>query len=595
MKKRFDVITDVEKFNPYHDHLGRFTTANGASSFTFRTKDPKKQHMADMAVARAKEKAGQYEGHKHVPTGAQKETLDRIARLTRNNKFEHLKVVDKDGNVLMTKSGDEESVRFSAVEAREHFKGNVTIHNHPAGGTFSDADLKMLGYGVTEIRVAAPEGDYIMRNVDLKYKNGGARWRGLVEKLEAAEVKLKNPIQFEKDAYEKFAGTRKHLEAISDKWMKMKESGASQDELDKVYQEYNVADKAWRKEYKPKIKKEVRAMWVKQYHDFYVENAAKYNIEYIFIPKVEKSAFFDLEDDVAKADSHGDIALDADFNRMIEELTEEIINGIAGGSKLLMAKRYDTIVEIEKFNPYHDHLGRFTTAPGGGGGSSYGVGIAPKPLTMADFNKPRTYETFDQKKERLRGKTPSETIRNVEKDHVKKDYEILTVVDKQGGIIFFAEGSATHVSLTYREKAQLKNAYATHNHPSETHFSTADIRTTVETNGLGIRATTPSGKVYSLERKSMPDNRHEFSVEYDKQIQPVIDAAKSKMDSMGHSDKVKAGTMTQKEANVLFQSYINDGFSAWLTENASKYGFEYTEERVDVQKAARYDVIIEGV
>jgi hypothetical protein len=404
-------------------------------------------------------------------------------------------------------------------------------------------------------------------------------------------VKFKNPIQFEKDAYEKFAGTRKHLEAISDKWMKMKESGASQDELDKVYQEYNVADKAWRKEYKPKIKKEVRAMWVKQHHDFYVENAAKYNIEYIFIPKVEKSAFFDLEDDVAKADTDGDIALDADFNRMINEITEKIINDITGGGKLPMAKRYDTLVEVEKFNPYHDHLGRFTTAPGGGGGSSYGVGIAPKPLTLADFKKPRTYETFDQKKERLRGKTPSETIRNVEKENVKKEYEVLTVIDKEGGIIFFAEGSATHVSLTYREKAQLKNAYATHNHPSETHFSTADIRTTVETNGLGIRATTPSGKVYSLERKSMPDNRHEFSKEYDKQIQPVIDAAKSKMDSMGHSDRVKAGTMTQKEANVLFQSYINDGFSAWLTENASKYGFEYTEERVDVQKSARYDVI----
>ena len=47
----------VEKFNPYHDSKGRFATSSGYASFTFRTKDPAKQHMADMAVAREKERA----------------------------------------------------------------------------------------------------------------------------------------------------------------------------------------------------------------------------------------------------------------------------------------------------------------------------------------------------------------------------------------------------------------------------------------------------------------------------------------------------------------------------------------------------------
>lgn len=63
---RYDVITEihkdidhiehVEKFNPYHDSRGRFASASGYASFTFRTKDPKKQHMADMAIAREKER-----------------------------------------------------------------------------------------------------------------------------------------------------------------------------------------------------------------------------------------------------------------------------------------------------------------------------------------------------------------------------------------------------------------------------------------------------------------------------------------------------------------------------------------------------------
>ena len=54
---RFDTIEEVEKFNPYHDSLGRFATSSGYSSFTIRTRDPGKQHWADNAIAREKERA----------------------------------------------------------------------------------------------------------------------------------------------------------------------------------------------------------------------------------------------------------------------------------------------------------------------------------------------------------------------------------------------------------------------------------------------------------------------------------------------------------------------------------------------------------
>lgn len=50
--KTFD---EILKFNPYHDALGRFATANGYATFTLRTKDPKKQHWADMAISRMKQ------------------------------------------------------------------------------------------------------------------------------------------------------------------------------------------------------------------------------------------------------------------------------------------------------------------------------------------------------------------------------------------------------------------------------------------------------------------------------------------------------------------------------------------------------------
>lgn len=53
---RFVRIVEVEKFNPYHDRLGRFSQANSATLFTYRTKDPAKQHWADNAIAREKER-----------------------------------------------------------------------------------------------------------------------------------------------------------------------------------------------------------------------------------------------------------------------------------------------------------------------------------------------------------------------------------------------------------------------------------------------------------------------------------------------------------------------------------------------------------
>ena len=53
---RFVQIQEVEKFNPYHDDKGRFATAQGYASFTTRTRDPSKQHLADAAAARERDR-----------------------------------------------------------------------------------------------------------------------------------------------------------------------------------------------------------------------------------------------------------------------------------------------------------------------------------------------------------------------------------------------------------------------------------------------------------------------------------------------------------------------------------------------------------
>lgn len=47
---------DIDKFNPYHDRLGRFSSPNGASSMTIRTRSKLWQNAADKAIAREKER-----------------------------------------------------------------------------------------------------------------------------------------------------------------------------------------------------------------------------------------------------------------------------------------------------------------------------------------------------------------------------------------------------------------------------------------------------------------------------------------------------------------------------------------------------------
>lgn len=58
---RFDEIEEIEKFNPYHDRLGRFTTAGAATSFTYK---PGQGAMYDNAIAREKERTKDMESKK---------------------------------------------------------------------------------------------------------------------------------------------------------------------------------------------------------------------------------------------------------------------------------------------------------------------------------------------------------------------------------------------------------------------------------------------------------------------------------------------------------------------------------------------------
>lgn len=194
--ERFDMIEEVQKFNPYHDELGRFSTADSFDQFTITTRDPNKQHWADAAVAREKQrnadglvpgpppkKQPQTEPSKEPPketteanlpapeaTKAKTNLPEKTLATCRDveaksvkRKTEKMTLVSENGEIILEKSGGKGSVSFGGYETA-HMGPTVTLtHNHPGafGGTFSGADVNILTkFDLRAIRAVGNEGTY---------------------------------------------------------------------------------------------------------------------------------------------------------------------------------------------------------------------------------------------------------------------------------------------------------------------------------------------------------------------------------------------------------------------------------------------------
>ena len=147
----------ILKFNPYHDARGRFSTADAANQVTIRTRDPSKQHLADRIIEREKEReaAEAAAGSKETP---QMKAIHDIEDRIRNQDYESAACVDKDGNVLFFKDGEQSQVAFTPEECKQ-MAGNVLTHNHPSSSMFSKEDVDCwLFNDMQEIRATNREG-----------------------------------------------------------------------------------------------------------------------------------------------------------------------------------------------------------------------------------------------------------------------------------------------------------------------------------------------------------------------------------------------------------------------------------------------------
>ena len=313
-EEQFDMIVEVEKFNPYHDELGRFSTADRYDQFTITTRDPNKQHWADAAAAREKERdaKGLVPGPKikpgtlpeDLPKDQPKEepraanhpapsptntttnlnakvlaTCQGVEAKSVKLKNEKLTLVSENGEVVHEKRGSRGSVSIDAATAAKMGTDVTLTHNHPSefGGTLSGADVNILTkYNLRAIRAVANEGTYSLERTS---QTMGLKASTFNRDYGVLSDKANRSIRSE---YKKMRS-------------KVMNGDVSADEANRQLAEHRTSQ-------------------CNQMHDWLSQNASKYGYNYVFTPSsggVEK--MFDEVEKEDVEDTTGEDMLDGEF------------------------------------------------------------------------------------------------------------------------------------------------------------------------------------------------------------------------------------------------------------------------------------------
>lgn len=214
-------------------------------------------------------------------TATQNKTVDKIVKQTRDLKNEQFRIIDEDGNVVLVKRGSEHMVAATVGEKREFMDGAVSIHNHPDGGTFSDADLSDFGYGARQMVVASPEGTYKLTNTKYGQFDAKHGWYDMREDMQKKGVTAERSFTDINKAAMADPRVKRASDAaskVAKQWVDARNAGKPQSVLDKLVAEYNKRDAT----YKSILKTARRDAETRPYHDYFKANAKKYGFEYSF-------------------------------------------------------------------------------------------------------------------------------------------------------------------------------------------------------------------------------------------------------------------------------------------------------------------------
>ena len=274
---------------------------------------------------------------------------------------------------------------------------------------------------------------------------------------------------------------------------------------------------------------------------------------------------------------------------MREPVKEPVAKSIAKGFSEL----------VEKFNPYHDRLGRFATA-GGATSFTYKPGASRAHDLAIEREKQRHAESTPKTRLTVapREKTPRiKSIQKIENKIRNQNFESAAVVDSEGNQIFFKNGQASQVGFSRLECMQMANNTLTHNHPRCSMFSKEDLQCMANNNLYEIRATNRDGTTYSMKRSDngySAEKAQDFAKAYGKEYFRATMQAQRDLDSRGFQDKLWKGEVTQDEANREFGRSAAKHMTEWTSKNASNYGLSFSVEQqevVNARKSWRDDVM----
>lgn len=164
-----------------------------------------------------------------------------------------------------------------------------------------------------------------------------------------------------------------------------------------------------------------------------------------------------------------------------------------------------------------------------------------------------------------------EVIKDVERNKIGLKYEVGTIIDKDGNVLVEVGGQEHAVDFNEKQLKQMKNSIMTHNHPTGFCFSDTDIYSYVQNDLYELRASTDSGKVFSIKKGSSKVDKIGFIKAFENE-QPV---AVSKI-YKEFSNQINSGIIDKTPKGLL--KCHGDLMSKWLKENSEKYGFIYKEE-----------------
>lgn len=193
-----------------------------------------------------------------------------------------------------------------------------------------------------------------------------------------------------------------------------------------------------------------------------------------------------------------------------------------------------------------------------------------------------TYEEWKEAHQVQESKRYREKLQDADKLIRDRKYEIAVLIDKNGKTLFVeTQNNTGSVKFTPQQSAMMKGNTLTHNHPSGSTFSVADIDTLERTGLYKIKAVGEKDGYeldYTITRKKKTTPG--FKDEYEKYQK------ERKKEHNAYYNKIKAdnaaGKISDEEYNkkvVKLNKKVNNEGRKWLKKNASKFGYKYSEKR----------------